>query len=130
MNERTLNRPLDGEEVIEVVLNDIRRAMNRDCTLQKHLSYPAVSYKAVIVLQYQTTGKMQGTQVTAEKSVAGKFDKELPVEEKGTEVNGEAKPANQARLEAHLPIPAVTVDPTGKQVETRISYRDASFTRK
>jgi hypothetical protein len=130
MNERTLNRPLDGEEVIEVVLSDIRRAMQRDCTLAKHLSYPAVSYKAVIVLNYQSTGKMQGTQISSEKSVAGRFDKDEPVEQKGTEVNGEAKPANQARLDASLPIPAVHLDPTGKQVETRISYRDASFTRK
>jgi hypothetical protein len=130
MQERTLNRPLDGEEVIDVILADLRRAMLRDCTLQKHLSYPAISYQAAIVISFQSTGKLTGTEVKTEKSLAGRFDKEQPVETTGAEVTGDAKPANQARLDAHLPIPAVSIDPTGKAVETRISYRDASFTRK
>lgn len=128
MNERTLNRALDGEEIIEIIVHDLRQQLQRNCTLAKHLSYPAFTHKTICLIQYQTTGKLTETQVQS-SGQSGHMDPKEPVKEAGLEVQGQSKPPNAARMDAHLPIPALTTDAAGKQVETKISYRDPQFVK-
>lgn len=122
MNERTVNRPLDGEEIIEAILAKIRESLRRDCTLAKHLSYPAFKFKAFINIEYQSTGRLTATGVHSAKEIIGPFIEEETVEQETVEAGDDMKPPNQARLEAGLPIPAVATDERGRMQEKKIKY--------
>jgi hypothetical protein len=124
MNERTIKKPLSGAECIDIIINDFRKALERDCSLAAHCSYAAISHKTICVIEYQTTGDLTSTKVQRDYT-EGKFDPARPREKTGTEVMGEPKAPNLARQEAGLPVPVATMDETGKMVEKRVIYKNA-----
>lgn len=127
MNEQTLNKPLSGAEIIEVVCNQVKKAMQRDCTLAPHCAYPAFSYAISINITFQDTGtKVKGTSVTVSDKL-GELEPEVEVQTAETIVEGAPDSPNTVRMENDMGIPVLTRTPQGGVEEKRIKYSNPKF---
>ena len=130
MNEQTLNKPLSGEELIEIMVRQIKLKLQSNCFLAKHVAYPAFSFTAVIQVNFQNTGtRIQGTSAQISGS-EGKMDPEAESETEIEEVSGQYDAPNIARRENDIPIPVITRTPQGGIEEKRIKYTDPKFAEK
>ena len=122
MSEKTIPKALAGDEVIDVICNQVRLALNRDCLLSPHLAYPSFSFKALIDIKFQNTGtKIEGTMATAGYA-DGQLDPDLSVEEGTVEAEYEPKAPNEVRRENDIGVPVIVTDAAGHQTEKKIKY--------
>lgn len=113
MSEKTLNDPLSGREIKEIILQEIERRLNGDSTLLDDLAYGGFTAKFDIKISFVRS-------LTPATLVWGE------VEQKGAEgaegagativVDTYSSPApNVARQEHNLPVPVMVQTPQGPQ---------------
>ena len=119
MAEKTLNDPLSGAEIKQIILQEVEKRLNGDCTLNNDLAYAGFTSKFEIKISYLRSL----TPPTLVWGVRG----ERPSEGVETEEAGMATiddsytspPPNIARTDHSLPIPVMVQTPTGP-VRTRV----------
>lgn len=121
MAEQTMNKQLNGAEIVEAMVDKIRAKFRADCYLNPNSAYDWFTARISIELDMHDTGTMIQVNHSVEASHG-----EQPIGE--TEhVEGvldiEAAAPNEVRRETGQPIPTLTKDPkTGKLVEKGVRY--------
>lgn len=111
MAEKTLNDPLSGAEIKQIISTRIKEAMTRDCTLVDDLSYPGFRVEFDIKITYNRS-PTPGTQVWGTKQ-EGVIEPKSPfcvVKDKYAEDS-----PNRARIEHDMPVPVEVQTPNGPQ---------------
>lgn len=108
MREVSLNDPLSGAEIKDIIAQEVRAAMNRNCTLINDVAYPGftVSYELRIGFLRSTT---KGTLVWG-RAEAGEAPTGQPEVVDG---DYESNSPNTAREEHDLPTPVLQQTPEG-----------------
>lgn len=120
-NEKTLAKPLSGEEVMEAITFKIRDAMRRDCFLAPHIAYDSYSFQATVRVQFQKTGTaIKETSVTTRGKGGDETDE--PIEAVDVEVSDEPKPPNDVRVETGQGVPTHVTKPSGGVEEKKVKY--------
>lgn len=106
--EQTLREPLSGEEIKEIILQQIRRRMDGDSTLYDGLAYAGFTVKYEIRVSFLRS-LTKPTLIWDDK-----HDGEGEVEKSG-EIKGEytADAPDEVRHEHDLPIPVLVQTPSG-----------------
>lgn len=127
MPEQTLALPLSGAEIKEILLNNFRIALDKDCYLNDTASYSWMRGKMSLELELNDSGITATTrempfeagdvEVTAEKKTGVRVDFTL-----------NAEPPDTVRANNDLPVPVENSTP-GKSSETKgIRYANAKKT--
>jgi hypothetical protein len=123
MPEQTLALPLSGAEIKEILINNFRIALDKDCYLNDTASYSWIRGSVSVKLEANDSG------ITA-------ITREVPFEAGDPEAAGEKtgvrvdltfveEPPNVARVNNDLPVPVEQSSP-GKPAETKgIRYANA-----
>lgn len=114
MAEKTLNDPLSGFEIKQILLDEIEKRLNGDCTLGNDLAYAGFQAKFDIKVTFLRS-------VTPPTLIWGSTDKKAPegieievAPEVASLADTYTSPApNVARTEHSLPIPVIVQTPTG-----------------
>lgn len=124
MAEKTLDKPLSGDEIIEAIIHDIRSTMQRDCRIAKHMAYGYFSAKAHIEITLNDHGSGEthskhDVEVSDGKPAPDETD---PITD---EVNIEIEPAppNEVRQRTKQGVPVLSQE-DGRLVERRVKYRE------
>jgi hypothetical protein len=122
MPERVLNLQLNGGEVIEAVLDEIRTQLHKSCYLNPNSAYDFMAAKVRIDLELHDTGMVITETFTAESDTGAK-----PVDPDATEVHEvefdiEPAPPNEVRVQTGQPVPVQTNDKDGKPVVKHVRY--------
>lgn len=118
--ERTLARPLSGEEVIEAIGAKIKEQLRRDCFLAPHMAYGSFSFTAKIEIKFQGS-RIEGTQATVSGG-EGVLTPDVPTTEVHSTASAEPQPPNEVRRETGQGVPVVTKGPSGRLEEKRVKY--------
>lgn len=116
MPELTLNDPLSGAEIKEIILQEIEKRLNGDSTLQNDLTYAGFRAKFDIRVTYVRSN-------VKETLVWGETEQPAPegveVEAAGeTEIKGDytsPDAPNLARTSHDLPVPVMISTPSGSE---------------
>jgi hypothetical protein len=120
--ERTLAKPLAGNEIIRAIVQKIEAQLQRDCFLAPHIAYASFSFQATIRVQFQNTGtSIKETHVSAGGGGGEITNEEMQSTE--VEVSDEPKPPNDVRVETGQGVPALVTKPTGGVEEKKIKYQ-------
>lgn len=109
--EKSLNDPLDGEEIKTIILQRISDAMDRDCTLVNDVAYPGFDLKFVITIGFVRSNG-QKTEVWGEHAI-GTVIPDGPTEIVTGEYQTDSP--NTAREDHDMPIPVMIQTPNGPQ---------------
>ena len=121
-NEKTIAKPLSGQEVLDAIIFKIREQMRRDCFLASHIAYDSYSFQGTIRIQFQKTGTaIKETNITARGKGGEQSDRQM--ESVDVEVSDEPKPPNEVREETGQGIPALVTKPTGGVEEKKLKYQ-------
>jgi hypothetical protein len=114
--EKTLNDPLCGAEIKQIIVGKIADALDRDCTLQDDVCYPGFSVNFELKLTY-VRSITPGTLVWGSETVLP--DPENVGEVVDEKVTGDYKTdsPNTAREENDLPIPVMVNTHAGPRRE-------------
>jgi hypothetical protein len=126
MAERTLADPLSGQEIKAIILDEIEKRLNGDCTLGNDLAYAGFTAKFEIKVSFQRS-------LVKESLVwgnAAKAPDAEPVEAAGEAAITDAytsQAPDVERQEHGLPIPVIIQTPTGPvrkrvQIERKKSF--------
>lgn len=118
--ERTLNKPLSGPEIIESIVSDIRKTLERDCFLAPHMAYPSYSCDGQLNIKFQGTAVKSSTAYV--RASTGEPDPSLPIQEETVSVDVEPKPPNEVRRESGQAVPVLAKTATGKLEEKAVKY--------
>ena len=113
MAEKTLNDPLSGAEIKQIILQEIERRLNGDCTLGNDLAYAGFTAKFEIKVSFLRSLVKETLIWGGKTDIPASND---PVEAVGDTVIAEtytSSPPNVARQEHDLPIPVLVQTPTG-----------------
>lgn len=119
--DRTIPKPLSGEEIVEAIVTKIRAQLNRDCYLAKHIAYGSFSFQADIRVQFQRTGTSIKETNAVVHGMGGDLT-EAEMESVDLKVEDVEKPPNQVRVETGQGVPALVAKPTGGVQERKIKY--------
>ena len=128
-NEQVLVKPLSSDEILEIIINKLRQAKEKNCLLARHLAYSTFRFKAHVEINFQTTGIL--TEATLDAGgQEGSVDAEIPEDSVVLDFEEEEKPPNQLRQENDMPVTVARKAPGGKMVEEKVHYTDPKFVRK
>lgn len=135
--EHVPNKALNGRELIEIVVNDVRRVLEQHGLFSVYVAYPRVAYK--IQLHFEFPNPFQkSTDVLITPATAPQpkdnilvppldfAEGEDEIVEVQLESEREVESPNQARIDNLLPI-TVTVQDQGKTVERKINYDPSDY---
>jgi hypothetical protein len=114
--ELTLNDPLSGAEIKEIIRQKVSQALDRDCHLVDDVQYPGFTLKFTGEIQF-VRSPVGGTIIWTEHrqglTVNGGPDTEAVVDSL-TAAYATDSP-NKAREESNLPLPVMVQTPSGPQ---------------
>jgi hypothetical protein len=127
--EQTLNDPLSGAEIKEIVMRKIAEALNRDCTLTDDITYPGFSLRfeaRISFVRSSTPPTLVWGDVGGGLIVKGGPNTEAAV------ANGDyaTDSPNTAREENSLPIPVMIQTPSGPKREKVKFQMPAAYVKK
>ena len=122
MPERVLANPLSGSEVMEAVIDKIRRKLQSDCFLSPNTSYDYFTCDVKLNLRAHDVGRT--AEVNVEQTVTqGEPNPEYAaLEAAEAEFQIEAAPPNEVRVDTGQPVPVLTKDAEGKPDVKHIKY--------
>jgi hypothetical protein len=128
VSEKTSNDPLSGVEIKAIILDEIEKRLNGDCTLGDDLAYAGFTAKFEIKISYLRSVVKEslvwgGAVMTPPEGVKAEEAGTIKVEDTYTS----AAP-NVARQEHNLPIPVIVQTPTGPVRQRVHIERKKSFT--
>jgi len=121
---------LNGAEVKEIILADIRRAMEDDMQFQKHLTYPKVEWTWQLTVKASPTEPPQFRQQAEGEITVKQAEPEVTVLSGGRSVTKSAEQADaqapdEARRDGGLPVPSPTkIGQTWAEVPVETSFAD------
>lgn len=122
--ETTLALPLSGEEIIESVLDRIRRVLMRDCYLNPNNGYESFAGSISIKLKMRDMGRMPEVATEIQVKLGEEFPEggdQFSVEAEGSEEIPEMPP-NEVRVESEQGVPTLVDEGDGKRVIKRVKY--------
>lgn len=122
MAERTIVKPLSGDEIIESIVTKIRSQLARDCFLNPHLAYASFSYQAEIRVQFQNTGTAIKETYARASGQGGDEQDDIDTESIDVSVSEVPKSPNDVRVEAGIGVPVLATKPSGGIQEKRVKY--------
>jgi hypothetical protein len=121
----SLNDPLSGAEIKQIIMMKVADALDRDCTLQDDICYPGFSLKFDAKIGY-VRSVTPGTVIWGVENQG-----EPPANEEVVAELYETNSPNTAREENNLPIPVMIQTPAGPRREkVRFKKADAYGTKK
>ncbi len=121
MAERVLANPLSGEEIIEAVVDQIRRHLQKDCYLSPNLAYDFFHADVKISLTAHDVGR--AAEVVIEETVAeGVRPEDYALEAADAEFHINEAAPNEVRVESGQDVPVLTRDADGKPAIKGIKY--------
>jgi hypothetical protein len=120
MSERTLAEPLSGAEVIERILEEVRRKLKNDCFLNPVFAYQAFSCSGHVRVQLKDAGSTPEVLVQFQAASENPVDEDAFLSEAEIQI-GEAPP-NTVREDAGSGIPTLVTGPDGKPEIKRQIY--------
>lgn len=119
MPEQTLNLPLNGNEVIESVLDRIRQSLRKDCYLSETKAYDF--FTAHISIQGRLHDVGRTDQFSQEIETVIGTEPDAPVDNFESEIDIDARPPNTVRVESGQGVPVSTTE-NGKPAVKKIRY--------
>lgn len=115
MATTSLNDPIDGAELKQIILERITRALDKDCTLSNDIAYAGFALKFQIDLKFLRSKTaptlVWGTEVqTVDPAIATEDEESVILAD-----TYETDSPNTAREEHSLPIPVLVQTPNGPQ---------------
>lgn len=126
-NEVAVPEPLSGTEVIEAIVEKVRRMLARDCFLSPVAAYEHFSGK----IHIEITAIDCGREAKVETEVAVNLGRSLEESQEGaydveSEEVIEPEAPNVVRRETGQSVPVVTTDSGGKSEVKRVKYQRKS----
>lgn len=121
MPERTLNKQLSGDEIIEAHLDTMRQRMKQSGYFRSNDAFDWFSSEVTIKCDMHDTGAMVKADLTI-KAAAGTPNEGDEAETVEMAFNIDPAPPNEVRVQTGQPVPVLTTDATGKQVEKSVRY--------
>jgi hypothetical protein len=121
MAERTMLKQLSGSEIIEAVLDTLRTKMTRDCYLNPNNAYDFFEARIKVELDMHDTGSLVKSDHEI-KILHGDRPEEEDIEVVVDSVTIPAAAPNDVRQSTGQPIPVLTTDANGRQVEKSVHY--------
>ena len=122
MTEQVLNKPLSGEEIRQMIVNQVVKMLAGDIRLAGHHAFPACSFNVKIHLE------LAHSQLSpVDREISGGVgtmpapQPDWPVTPVMDETVPEMPP-NEARVENDLPVPVLTKDDKCRPVEKKVKY--------
>jgi hypothetical protein len=122
MPERVLNLQLNGGEVIEAVLDDIRTQLQKSCYLNQNSAYDWMAAKIRVDLELHDTGMLITETFKSESSAGVKPQDPDSIEAHEIEFDIEPAPPNEVRVQTSQPVPVETKDSDGRSVVKHVRY--------
>lgn len=118
-NDRVLTLPLSSDEIIEIILQRIDRALRRDCFLAQAMTYNGFSFSFEGKLKFNDMMMGRETNVW-DNVIEGVVNVSDPVKEDNvTESYESGDSPNRARVEHDLGIPVETTEGKRKVIRHR-----------
>lgn len=121
MTERVLNLPLDGEEVIQAILDKIAIRLRKDCFLSRNLAYGSFECKVKIALRAHDVGRTAVVEVK-ETIVQGDENEYQHLEAAEAEFEIDSTSPTQTRVETGQDVPVETRNGEGKPIINKVKY--------
>lgn len=119
MTEKVLNKPLSGEEIRQMIVNQVVKMLAGDIRLAGHHAFPACSFNVKIHLELAHS---QLSPVEREVSDVIGDSTGLDIDRDDKEATVPEMSPNEARVENDLPVPVLTKDEKGRPVEKKVKY--------
>lgn len=122
-NEKVLNLPLSGDELIEIILQRVEKRLRADCYLHQAATYNGFSYSLNLTLKLKDMNFGKDTLVW-DQHKEGEQDSntEAAAEEKYD--SGDSP--NRTRIDHDLPVPVESQEGRRKVIRKRQMPRDAA----
>jgi hypothetical protein len=122
IQEVVLNKPLSGQEVRDIILSKLKRALDGDTRLADYVAFPAFRYR--LDLAILLAGAVHDdVQLTQESGKGPEFTDDGQGVGAVTLHQGQHEmPPNEARVEADLGVPVLGHDEKGRPVEKTVKY--------
>jgi len=122
MPERVLNQQLNGGEVIEAVLDEIRTQLQKSCYLNPNSAYDWMAAKVRVDLELHDTGMLITETFTAESDAGTKPADPDAIEVHEVEFDIEPAPPNEVRVQTGQPVPVLSNDKDGRPTVKGVRY--------
>jgi len=122
MPERVLNQQLNGGEVIEAVLDEIRTQLQKSCYLNPNSAYDWMAAKVRVDLELHDTGMLITETFTAESDAGTKPVDPDAIEVHEVEFDIEPAPPNEVRVQTGQPVPVLSNDKDGRPTVKGVRY--------
>lgn len=121
--ERVIAAPLSGEEIVEAVLDRVRKQLLTDCNLNPVFAYEAFEGRIRIDLRMTDCGRIPEIEIDETVKVGAAIDPNDPDAALGLSDQEFGKePPNTVRQTSGQPVPVLVEDSQGRKEIKKIQY--------
>jgi hypothetical protein len=120
MSETTLAAPLSGDEVIEAIVDKVRRMLQDDCYLSPMMAYESFNAKIELKVQALDVGRVVVVEQATEVKSENVIDEDAALTQAESYIFD--RPPNEVRQEAGLGIPTLVEDAEGRKEIKGVKY--------